>query len=137
MGVSDRYLCKAKRIDNGKWVEGDLIHEPYGTVIQCCEEEGDHKKRIRAKVDPETLCQHTGLTQKNIWENDIVKNNHGYIGIIRFGQYDITHYGFYIEWINGDEALRIDLLYCLPKIKSIGNIFDNPELLGGDSANGN
>ena len=66
---------------------------------------------------------------KKIWENDIVKSKHGYIGIIRYGQYDVTHYGFYIEWINGDEALRTDLLYWLPQIRSIGNIFDNPELL--------
>lgn len=29
-------------------------------------------------------------------------------------------------------TLRADLLYWLPQIKSIGNIFDNPELLGGD-----
>lgn len=89
------------------------------------------------EVCPETICQYTGLTDKNIWENDIVKTNHGYIGIIRFGQYDITHYGFYIEWINGDEALRTDLLYWLPQIRSIGNIFDNPELLDSDTVGTN
>lgn len=139
-------LFKAKRTDNGEWAEGyyckrktgyyDNIgfHEEYKDCIIVSFLDGGI---TWVEVDPETLCQHTGLTQKNIWENDIVKTNHGYIGIIRFGQYDITHYGFYIEWINGDEALRIDLLYWLPKIKSIGNIFDNPELLGGDSANGN
>ena len=124
-------LFKAKRTANGEWVEGYLMDEEYINVPfnddSVC---GRFDEPI--EIDPSTICQYTGLTDKNgkkIWENDIVKSKHGYIGIIRYGQYDVTYYGFYTEWINGDEALRTDLLYWLPQIRSIGNIFDNPELL--------
>lgn len=54
-------LFKAKRKDNGKWVEGDAIHEPIGMSIR-------HEKNgmsVRVPVDPDTLCQYTGLTDKN------------------------------------------------------------------------
>lgn len=141
-------LYRAKKL-TGEWVEGNLIKLktdrvninymyyiiPEITNGSWCKQNFALKFISPCyEIDHSTICQYTGLTDKNgkkIWENDIVKTNHGYIGIIRFGQYEITHYGFYIEWINGDEALRTDLLYWLPKIKRIGNIFDNPELLEG------
>ena len=27
--MNDRYLFRAKRTDNGEWVEGDLVHSVY------------------------------------------------------------------------------------------------------------
>lgn len=77
-------LFKAKRVDNGEWIEGSLIDldidSGYGYIVQ------PYKKASilpiiflitdRMKlVDPETLCQFTELYDKNgnkIWENDIV-----------------------------------------------------------------
>ena len=116
-------LFKAKRKDNGEWVEGDAIHEPIGMSIR-------HEKNgmsVRVPVDPETLCQYTGLTDKNgkkIWENDILElpGEDGY---------------FVCEWqedtarfvLNG-EGLTVDFdNYWSYEVEVIGNIFDNPDLL--------
>lgn len=140
--MSREILFKAKRTDNGEWVEGYLFDDGMAEssrmfvgniVIEKYHGTADDDWDVTGidfyEVDPETICQCAGLTGSKFYENDIVKTDRGYIGIIRNGQYDVTHYGFYIEWINGDEALRADFLYWVSKIKSVGNIFDYPELL--------
>lgn len=143
-------LFKAKRIDNGEWVEGSLIDldidsgycyivPPYkkASILPIIFLITDRMKL----VDPETICQFTGLCDKNgnkIWENDIIKYHFGEIyAPIKYGYYQncfdsqkTEHVGFYVDW-TGDECLRkdlgywIDMVYAMP----VGNIFDNKELL--------
>ena len=77
--MNDRYLFKAKRIDNGEWVQGYLygIWEKRYILWGMT---NDVPNMI--EVDPATICQCTGLKDKNgrlIWENDIV-NCKKYIG---------------------------------------------------------
>ena len=72
--MEDRYLSKAKRIDNGEWVEGYLIFSFTG--IPYIVQEYDHILEVMQmyEVDISTICQCTGLKDKNdklIWENDI------------------------------------------------------------------
>nr|DAF34553.1 MAG TPA: YopX protein [Caudoviricetes sp.] len=121
-------LFKAKRKDNGKWVKGDAIHEPIGMSIRY-EKNG---MSVRVPVDPDTLCQYTGLTDKNgqkIWEYDICEM-----------VYDGTIYIYVVVWdkteldfkgTNGKEnyGCNFEYLGCCEEIVVIGNIFDNPELL--------
>lgn len=143
-------LFKAKRVKNGEWIEGSLIDLdidsgyyyivppykgastlPIGFLITDGME----------LVIPETLCQFTGLCDKNgnkIWENDIIKYHFGEIyAPIKYGYYQncfdsqkTEHVGFYVDWTE-DKCLRkdlgywIDMVYAMP----VGNIFDNPELL--------
>lgn len=54
-------LFKAKRTDNGKWVEGYLCKHPSAVQIGECFPWYIHVP----PVDPETVCQYTGLTNKN------------------------------------------------------------------------
>lgn len=141
--MSDRYLFKAKRVDNGEQIVGGLVK--YGFV-------GKEKYYIipdyasdlyAIEIDPNTICQCTGLTDKNgnlIWENDIVKDLFSdACAQIKYGSYqscfDSTkteHVGFYVDW-SGKCAKRYrkDLGYWINMVNAevIGNIFDNPELL--------
>lgn len=115
-------LFKAKRIDNGKWLEG-LVTKIENTFCLIRE----YGSNISYECDVNTLCQYTGLTDKNdnkIWENDAV---------------DLDYDNFIVKWDKDDarftlenETLiesffNIDGKWC----EVIDNIFDNPELIGG------
>lgn len=123
-------LFKAKRVDNGKWIEGSVINlDPdsgYCYIVPMCEGASTLSAKVlitseMALVDPETLCQFTGMTDKNgnkVWENDISRYEWGgetRIDIIKY-EPPIFTYSNSMRWnLNQDEVL--------------GNIFDNPELL--------
>lgn len=120
-------LFRAKRIDNGEWIEGDLVHAPDGrTAVSTYDD--------LVETVPETVCQWTGLTDKNnrkIFEGDICKyynsEDKDGIAVIRED---------YAEWRNGtirQKEIMTPLFYlkCSKEWEVIGNIFDNPELLQG------
>lgn len=136
--MSREILFKAKRKNWRElpkkewWVEGDFIHEPYGVVIQYYAD----KKRIKVVIDPETLCQYTGLTDRDgnkIWENDILhKNYHSEddcIVVWHDGRFNFqTIHGQY----NQDPMTCLSLCFTqrtVERLIVIGNVFDNPELL--------
>jgi uncharacterized phage protein (TIGR01671 family) len=139
--MEDRYLFKAKRIDNREWVQGYLygIWEKRYILWGMTNDIPD-----MIEVDPSTICQCTGLKDKNgklIWENDIVKDFFSDACTpIRYGSYqncfDSTkaeHIGFYVDWSGKyTKNYRKDLGYWIHMvdIEIIGNVFDNPELLG-------
>lgn len=60
---------KAKSILDGAWVQGDLVHKEDGAI--CILRNGFNV----SEVDPSTVCQFTGLTDKNgtpIYEGDMI-----------------------------------------------------------------
>lgn len=131
-------LFRGKRIDSGEWVDGYFAFYPQGFS-----EEGKAEYIIRDTsknagklyfVDPETVCQYTGSISsiltggKKIFEQDIVEIDAA-IGIVKFGKYgNGFHLGYYIDWINCPR-LRNELNYWEGKVKVIGNIIDNPDLI--------
>lgn len=123
-------LFKAKRLDNGEWVEGQ-----YAYINNPLTENGQQIRHLicngtnifNYEINPDTLCQYTGLTDKNgrkIWENDIAH--------IRSSV--LSGYGV-IKYQNGNLVLvdakrkRTYSMYGEWKIRKDGNIFDNPDLL--------
>lgn len=140
-------LFKGKRIDNGEWIEGyyQKRHDFLGNEEHLIFYADGHTVWDHAEVSSETLFQFTGLCDKNgkkIWENDIIKYHFGEIyAPIKYGYYQncfdsqkTEHLGFYVDW-TGDKCLRKDLGYWINMVdaNSVGNIFDNPELLKGSS----
>lgn len=139
--IDDRYLFKAKRLDNGEWVVGNLITNVFFRLGQSipyilCPDKADYdcfedfsEENGIFEVRPSTICQCTGLKDKNgklIWENDIIKAQAGIAKVV----WDKS--GWRIEWIKSN-IWRKDLFYWavedIQRVEVIGNIFDNPELL--------
>ena len=115
--MNDRYLFRAKRIDNGEWVVGNLIDSPDGR--NAISETG--AEWTLYEVDTLTICQCTGM--KGIYEHDIFEC-YGETYEIVFDQEDL------VWWADGYGHQYIQLGKFKPdEIKVIGNIFDNPELL--------
>lgn len=143
--MEDRYLFKAKRLDNGEWVQGALLngesHCIIGQEIKFSPYTEHECKIAGHEVDRNTICQCTGLKDKNgklIWENDVIKYHFGNAyAQIRYGAYQscfdsqkTEHIGFYVDW-SESRNYRKDLGYWINMVNAevIGNIFDNKELL--------
>lgn len=121
-------LFKAKRLDNGEWVEGDLLHTRHADVVLI----SDFKDQL-FRCDGNTLCQYTGLTDKNgkkIWENDILKAN-----LDESYPEDITYikilWDEYRFCTNENYSTDIEALekWDAEHFQVCGNIFDNADLL--------
>ena len=56
-------LFRGKRLDNGEWVEGDLVHSVYKVGDACVGKFGCTLGMHQ--VDPYTVSQYTGLMDKN------------------------------------------------------------------------
>lgn len=128
-------LFRAKHREWNEWVEGDLIHEPFGDCIQFIKNEC----RSKIKVNPETVCQYTGLTDKNgrkIFEGDIVQENvedaeeTGTDKFIYSVLYSEEHTAFTTSDVIGEGYFEPLAEYINSNAEVIGNIFDNPELIG-------
>lgn len=116
------HVCQENKHLDGTWVEGYLEDENHINDGKC-----------EFLIDPETICQYTGLIDKNgkkIWEGDILE---GHLDD-KFPE-DVTREK--VIWHESgwktEEPGCVDKEYLdefdTENFEVVGNVFDNPELL--------
>ncbi len=146
-------LFKAKRKDNGKWVEG--YYYKMSETTYCFKEDYERKpvsehhyilqermtdwglpnQIVQIEIDSETLCQFTGLCDKNgkkIWENDILMAHldESYPEDATYETVEWNVAGWVTHETDSTDRQYLDE-FDLEHYEAIGNIFDNPELAQG------
>ena len=137
-------LYHGKRSDNGKWVEGYffetntpvyrafIITNMSVDITDGCTDILDFNI---VEVDPETVGEFTGLTDKNgkrIFEGDIVKYGDTVHKVVFENRNKTAYFGLVYSPL---ETLPFGHYQDLRQIEIIGNIHDNPELLKGGENN--
>ena len=139
--MEDKYLSKARKIDNGDWLVGYVVKYGYTGKEKYYIVPSYASDLYAIEVDPSTICQCTGLKDKNgklIWENDILHNGNYFV--VKWNEpcarFDIVLNNscnipigkwepIICDWKTNDfKEYRKAVDYEI-----IGNIFDNPELL--------
>ena len=149
-------LFRGECTETGDWVKGFYVrlhddkgnesHRIYrGYAETDC---GDYYPDCY-EVDPATVGQFTGLTDKNgkkIFEGDILQysieeDQAVFVGAVKFGEFNpdggallTTNVGFYVEMVDQEGQrtyMRKDIGFWVKfrQVEVIGNIHDNPELL--------
>lgn len=124
--------------ENG-FVYGSLVvsHNKYYICTMALQIRGGISDYITTMIDvlPDTVGQYTGLKDKNgtkIFGGDIVDVLYdvNYIGVAteRIGVFEVVHNGCFMGQKGGVRYHFIPSDECTV----IGNIYDNPELLGGN-----
>ena len=137
-------LFRGKREDCGEWTEGYLFKQ-WNRTFLLWGMTGDIPNMT--EVIPETVGQYTGLRDKNgkkIFEGDIVRltdehNEMEWTAVVVFGNPNGDYnWGWQLNAIeefdgNKDILLWVDMEESGAYCEIIGNIHDNPELLGGEN----
>jgi len=132
-------LFRAQLLDSKEWIEGYyyLAFKDDSEAFILSINDG-----VVYQVNPETVCQFTGLTDKNgtkIFESDIIKATSGRSYVIIFttwthdekrnkfltDRYEFTGWCISKDGINPCDTLDSETLLG----EKIGNIYDNSELL--------
>lgn len=152
--MNNRYICKGKRKDNGKWVEGVAIFaDNKAFILNNAKVEfikGFNENRLNfvlVEVIPETVGQCTTLTDKNgklVFTGDIlhIKTGKGWVCPVGTDIYykvvftefneqcdECTEYIGFMAYNIHDDEYSIQYLVRAHGAEIVGNVYDNPELL--------
>ncbi len=121
-------LFRGKRLDNNKWVEGDLEHNAQGGEYIRCRDCGAYQAY---KIVPDTRGEYTGLTDKNgvkIFEGDIIA---GKCGRRHSETFEIWWNGKICSFVAGRGVHTRPSMNTgtVANYEVVGNVHDNPELL--------
>ena len=132
----NRYICKAKRVDNGEWVEGDLIQWKNGNMQICLGVGLSKEQKSLVDIIPETVGQCSEVPDKNgklMYEGDIIDALFDFgmpiksVCVFRDGSFGL------LARQHGAEHFHPFTSLCNITYKIVGNKFDNPELLEAES----
>lgn len=155
--MENRHLFRGKRVDNGEWVEGycakglDMYAKEIHIIFELATifySRGETDGFV--EVDPSTICQCTGLKDKNgnlIWENDILMCHGSSADLVKavFGEFNVINaetlevidrvIGWHYEVVPTDALSKCEP-FCFPMplteeyVKTCEmEVVDNPELL--------
>ena len=115
-------LFRGKRLVDGEWIVGYFVVTGRYSAIKP-------KGEVYYGVDPSTVGQYTGLTDKNgkrIFEGDIVQYGDAVHEVVFEQRNGTAYFGLVYSSI---ETLPFGHYQDLKQITILGNIHDNPELL--------
>lgn len=136
MSDYEKYLFRGKRKDNGDWVYG--YYCVFNGMIHCiytgyAETDCGSIYPVYYEVDPDTVGQYTGLTDKSgnkIFEGDIIEINHPYAGkFVSEVIWDMDCWSLKDFYFTCFDYPNMAFSEGTEYMKVIGNIYDNPELL--------
>ncbi len=129
-------LFRGKGTIDGEWKYGYYAGEVCKTPFSPTTKQDNIIQlgsNLWCEVVPDTVGQFTGLTDKNgtkIFEGDIIQTydpDEGY-AVVR---YDDTETEFYADFVGDNVYYGLGGTFRNDDIEVIGNIYDNPELIGG------
>lgn len=125
-------LFRGKRMDNGEWVKGFYVCIPDTHYIMTGKFDSLTNGIINSEaynVDPNTIGQFTGLTDRNgvkIFEGDIVRYGDTIHRVVFEQRNGTAYFGLVYA---ACETLPFGHYQDLKQIEVIGNVYDNQELL--------